>query len=168
VSTISNLYKGIKGIGIVCLDNLRLGPVAAYILRDLLVKSKNAGVRGIQVSDAGIKRLGSKVSDATKGFLQQKGFGTTDLMEPKRVNKYWLQSKDVIFTMDRFQKRDLIYDFFPNNQEMGKKFLVITEAAGIKEKIRDPLDDFNIDIKPVFQLIEKCCIEIFKKIEANY
>ena len=86
-------------------------------------------------------------------------------MEPTRVTKYWLKSKDIIFTMDRFQKRDLIYDFFRNDLDAHKKFLILNEAAGISERIRDPVDDYNADIKSVFILIEKCCKAIYQKIE---
>ncbi|WP_457920135.1 arsenate reductase/protein-tyrosine-phosphatase family protein [Candidatus Lokiarchaeum ossiferum] len=150
----------------VCIDDLRLSPVASLILRDLLIKSKKSNVRNIQVSHAGYKRRGSTVSDATKGFLQKRGFGTTDMLEPHRVSKAWLKSKDIIFTMDRFLRRDLIYDFFASNRkEMENKILVLNDAAGINEKIRDFEDDHNSDSSGVFNLIERCCNELYLQID---
>lgn len=151
-----------------CIDDLRLSPVASLILKDLLIKSKNSFVRSILVSHAGYKRRGSSVSDATKGFLQKRGFGITDMLEPHRVSKIWLKSKDVIFTMDRFIRRDLIYDFFPSKRkEMELKILVLNDAAKINEKIRDFGDDYNSDSSCVFNLIERCCKEIYLQIEKD-
>ncbi len=151
-----------------CIDDLRLSPVFSYLLKELLIKSKKSSVRGIQVNHCGYKRQGSKVSDTTKGFLQTKGFGTTDMLEPHRVNKSWLLSKDIIFTTDRFIRRDIIYDFFSTKtKEMQNKIFVLNDAAGINEKIRDFGDDYNTDSKSVFNLIERCCQKIFAQIERE-
>lgn len=145
-----------------------MSPVASYILRDLAIKSKNPKVRAIQFQDAGYKRSSSQISNSTKGFLQTRGFGTTDMMEIKRIDKYWLVQKDLVFVMDKFLQRDIIYDFFPLKAiEMKKKIVILNEVAGIKTRIRDPGEDFTEDITPVFELIERCCIEIMKKIEKE-
>ncbi len=136
-------------------------------MKDLVIKSKSSVVRRIQVDHAGYKRQGSKVADATKGFLQKRGFGTSDMLEPHRVNKLWLLSKDLVLTMDRFIKRDLIYDYFPAKvKEMQNKIIVLNDAAGM-EKIRDFGDDYNTDSTSVFNLIEQCCQEIYKQIERD-
>ena len=163
----SEILKGITSIGIICLDGVRLSPVAAVIMRDLLVKSKKSAVRSISVEDAGHKRTSSKVSNSSKGFLQQRGFGTTAFLEPKRVDKYWLKTKDLVLTMDRFIRRDILRDFYPTKKaEVEGHFLILNDAAGIRDKIRDPGDEVNAGIEDVFLLIEECVKKIVKKIEA--
>ncbi|WP_457558011.1 arsenate reductase/protein-tyrosine-phosphatase family protein [Candidatus Harpocratesius sp.] len=164
----ASIYKNVESIGIVCMDNTTLSPVAAYLFRDLAIKSRNPKIRKIRFFDAGYKRTHHSVSNSAKGFLQQRGFGTTDMMETHRVNKNWLVTKDIIFVMDRFLQRDLLYDFFPTKvEEMKKKILILNEAAGIDERIRDTSEDFYIDVTPTFLLIERCCIQIIKIIERE-
>lgn len=156
----------LEDIGIVCMDNTNLSPVAAYILRDLAVRSKNAKIRQLRFHDAGYKRTTNRVSNAAKGFLQQRGFGTTDMMETKRVRKRWLEKMDLILVMDKFLKRDILYDFFSTRvEEMKQKIHIFNEFAGINERIRDPGMDYTEDITPVFLLVERCCQNIMKKLE---
>ena len=163
----SKIYKGITSIGIVCDDNLKLSPVAAVIMRDLIVSSKNSNVRSIQIDHAGYKRTGNKVADSAIGFLQTHGFGSADYLEPKRINLKWLLSKDIIFTIDQFLKRDILYNYFSTKtKEMRDRILILSTAANINERIRDPKDDYNYDIASVYGLIEKCCKVIIKKIES--
>ena len=148
-------------LSLVCLDNTNLSLVAVYLLRDLAIYSSNPKIRQIWFHDAGYKRTSIRVSNAAKGFLQQRGFGTTDMMETKRVNKKWLEKKDLILVMDKFLKRDWIYDFFPTRvEEMNDKILLFNEFAGIEECIRDPGINYTEDNTPVFLHVKRCCRQI--------
>jgi protein-tyrosine-phosphatase len=161
-----NPFKDIQSIGIVDNDGTRLSPVAAVLIRDLLVRSKNPKVRSISVDGAGFKRTTLKVEDRAIGYLQTQGFGAAGMLEPKRIDKYWLKTKDLILTIDRFIKRDILYDYFPTTtDEWDEKILVFHEAAGINEKIQDPLDDYSVDIRNIFELIKKCVEKIIQKLE---
>jgi protein-tyrosine-phosphatase len=163
-----NVYKGASNIAIVCIDNTRLSPVAVVIMRNMASKSSNKFVKQIAFDAAGYKRSSMNVSDSAKGYLQRKGFHATAFMEAKRADKTFLKMKDIIFTIDRFIARDLLYDFFPTKTpEWKQKILVLNDAAGIKDKIRDPGEDYNADIDAVFELIEKCCKAIIKKLEMS-
>ncbi|MHA1520417.1 MAG: arsenate reductase/protein-tyrosine-phosphatase family protein [Promethearchaeota archaeon] len=161
-------FHKIETIGIVCIDNSSLSQVAAIICRDLAIRSKNPKVRSLQIYDAGYKRISQKVSDSAKGFLQTKGFGSSDMLEIKRINKQWLLKKDLVFVMDKFLQRDILYDFFPSrNSPMRDKIFILNEVAGIPTRIRDPGDDYNADHRAVYILIEKCCQKIMQRIEKE-
>ncbi|MHA1475413.1 MAG: arsenate reductase/protein-tyrosine-phosphatase family protein [Promethearchaeota archaeon] len=157
-----NPLKNAMDIGIVCIDNTKLSPVAAVLLRSYALQSNNSKVRDIQFYDAGYNR---EVADSAKGFLQQQGFGTTYMLESKRIDKKWIKSKDIILTMDRFLKRDIIYDYPLVHQDLKEKVFTLTEVAGIQERIRDPGEDYEEDLESVFLLIDKCCKGIIKKLE---
>ena len=158
--------KDIETVGIVCIDNARLSPVAAIICRDIAIKSKNPKIRALQFHDAGFRRISHKVSDSAKGFLQSQGFGSSDMLEIKRIDKQWLLKKDLILVMDKFLQRDILYDFFPTQvSAMKEKILILNEVAGISTRIRDPGDDYNADHGAVYLLIEKCCQKILQRIE---
>ena len=159
-------FKGLQEVGVVCSDDSRLSPVASRILRDLAIRSSKASVRQIQFWDAGINRS-DKISDAAKGFLQTRGFGTSSLMEVKRVDKYWIKTKDLILTSDRFIKREIVFNFPITNIDLNEKVFTLPEAAGINERIQDFKEDYNIDSSEVYELIERCCIALIKKIEAQ-
>ncbi len=159
-----NLLKNAMDIGIVCLDNTKLSPVAAVLLRSYALQSSNSKVRDIQFYDAGYNH-GEEVSNSTKGFLQKLGFGTTYMLKPRRINKKWIKSKSLILTMDKFIKRDIIYDYPLVHQNLRDKVFTLTEIAEIQEKIRDPGEDYDEDLESVFLLIDKCCKKIIKKLE---
>lgn len=159
-----NPLKNVMDIGIVCIDNTKLSPVAAVLLRSYALQSSNSKVRDIQFYDAGYNR-GGEVADSAKGFLQQKGFGTTYMLESKRIDKKWIKSKDLILTIDKFIKRDIIYDYPLIHQDLKDKVFTLTEIAGIQERIRDPGEDYEEDLESVFLLIDKCCKIIIKKLE---
>ncbi len=159
-----NPLKNAMEIGIVCIDNTKLSPIAAVLLRSYALQSSNPKVRDIQFYDAGYNR-GGEVADSAKGFLQQKGFGTTFMLESRRIDKKWIKSKDLILTMDKFIKRDIIYDYPIVHQDLKDKVFTLTEIAGIQERIRDPGENQEEDLEPVFSLIENCCKKIIKKLE---
>ena len=159
-----NMLKNVKDIGIVCIDNTKLSPVAAVLLRNFVIKSKNPNIRNIQVYDAGYER-GEKIADSARGFLQKRGFGTTFMLETTRIDKKWVKSRDLILTMDKFLKRDIIYDFPMNDQDLKLKVFTLNEISGINERIRDPGEDYGVDLDPIFELIEKCCKKIIEKLE---
>ncbi len=159
-------FSNVESIGIVCSDSLRLSPVAAVLLRYYISRSSYAAVRRFQVSNAGYNRAGSKISNRAIGFLQKKGFGVSDQLKPELVDRFWLTKKDLILTTDRFLQRNLIYDVFPTKSaEMKLKVFTLSEAAAKDGKIRDPGEDYGVDITPVFTLIEECCIAIVKRLE---
>ena len=159
-----NHLKNAIDIGIVCIDNTKLSPVAAVLLRSYALQSNNSKVRDIQFYDAGYNR-GGEVADSAKGFLQQQGFGTTYMLEAKRITKNWIKSKDLILTIDKFIKRDIIYDYPLVHQNLKDKVFTLTEVAGIQERIRDPGDNYEEDLESVFILIDNCCKKIIKKLE---
>ena len=159
-----NPLKNAMDIGIVCLDNTKLSPVAAVLLRSYATQSSNSKVRDIQFYDVGYNR-GGDVADSAKGFLQQQGFGTTYMLESRRIDKKWIKSKDLILTIDKFIKRDIIYDYPLVHQNLKEKVFTLTEIAEIQEKIRDPGEDCEEDLESMFLLIDKCCKKIIKKLE---
>jgi protein-tyrosine-phosphatase len=156
-----NSLKNAKDIGIVCIDNTKLSPV---LLRSYALQSSNPKVRDIQFYDAGYNR-GENIADSAKGFLQQHGYGTTFMLEPSRINKNWIKSKDLILTMDKYIKRDIIYDFPLVHQDLRDKVFTLPEFAGIQERIRDPGENYEEDLESVFILIDNCCKKIIKKLE---
>ena len=90
------------------------------------------------------------------------------MLEIKRIDKQWLLKKDLIFVMDKFLQRDILYDFFRSQiSTMKEKILILNEEAGISTRIRDPGEDFNADHRAVFLLIEKCCQKIMQRIEKE-
>ncbi|QEE15510.2 hypothetical protein DSAG12_01336 [Promethearchaeum syntrophicum] len=159
-----NRLKNAMDIGIVCIDNTKLSPVAAVLFRSYALQSNIPKVRDIQFYDAGYKR-GGEVANSAKGFLQTQGFGTTYMLESRRIDKQWIKSKDIILTMDKFIKRDIIYDYPLVHQDLKEKVFTLTEIAGIQEKIRDPGENYEEDLDSVFLLIDKCCKKIIKKLE---
>lgn len=162
---LQNALKGAQTIGIVDSDNVRFGPVAQVILNRMAVESKNGNVRKISFQTAGIKRTSDQVSNSAKGYLQQKGFGATDLLKPQRIDKYWVKTKDLIVVLEYYLKDKVIFDFFPTNfEEMGEKVLVLNEIVEISDPIRDPGTDEE-NLKPIYELLERCCKEFIKKLE---
>jgi protein-tyrosine-phosphatase len=162
-----NPFKGIQSVGLVCIDNTRLSPVAEVLLNRMAIESRNPKVRGISFHSAGYNRTIDKVADSAKGYLQMLGFSISPFMETDRINKDWLISKDLILTMDKFIRRDILFNYFPGSEtEWANKILVLNEAAGIGDKIRDPGSDPTADIKPVYNLIRRCCEALIKKLEG--
>ncbi len=160
-----DIFKGVETIGLVCIDSRRLSPVAAVLLRDMLLKSKKETVRSIQVYHGGYERKGHDISNRALSYLQRKGFTQSDQLRVERIDKIWARSKDLILTMDKFIKRDVIYDFPMTDKDLKKSVFTLTEAAGVNERIRDPGEDYSYEIDPVFDLIERCLKEIVKKLE---
>lgn len=159
-------FSTVSSIGIVCTDCSRLSPVAAVLLRYYMSRSTNASVRRIQVSNAGYNKVGLKISNRAISFLQKRGFGVSDHMKPVRIDRVWVEKKDLILSTDRFLKRNLIYDVFSTKvAEMRETVFTLPEAVGIDDKIRDPGEDRGIDIAPTFELIDKCCIKLVKILE---
>jgi protein-tyrosine-phosphatase len=163
-----NPLKGIATIGIVDPDNTRMGPVAQVIMNRLAVESKNATVRSMKFYTAGYNRTSHNVADSAKGYLQMNGFQATAFMQPERVDKDWLITKDLIICTDRFIKRDLLHDFFPASYNDWKdKMVVFTDLVGSKEVLRDPGDDPTAPTKPVYDLIKQCCELLIKRLEKE-
>jgi protein-tyrosine-phosphatase len=162
-----NPLKGVQSVGIVCIDNTRLSPVAEILLNRLAIESRNPKVRAISFHSAGYNRTADKIADSAKGYLQTLGFGLTPFMETDRINKDWLITKDIILTMDKYLRRDIIFNYFPGSErEWENKILVLNEVVGITEKIRDPGPDPIAETKHVYSLIQRCCEALIKKLEG--
>ena len=157
--------KKIHYIGIVCDDNSRLSPVATYLLRDLAIRSSHEWVRDLEIFSAGYKQVG-KLSNGAKGFLQTRGFGNTDLYAPTRVDKYWVRKKDLIITINRFLRLNLIHDYPISGVNMQEKIIPFPKISGLNEMVHDPGDDDPEALEKTFLLIEKGCKAIIKKFEA--
>ncbi len=139
-----------------------------YFFRDFASNSIKESIRQLRFNAAGYKRNTSKIADISKGFLITRGYKAVDYFEPTRINKSWLTSNDIIFTMDRFLRRDILFQYFPLQMEvMELRILTLSEAAGITDKIIDLGDDPSEDFHPVFNLLERCCRTIIQKIEAE-
>ena len=67
--------------------------------------------------------------------------------------------------MDKFIKRDIIYDFPLVHQDLRDKVFTLPEISGIQERIRDPGENYEEDLESVFILIDNCCKKIIKKLE---
>jgi len=162
----SNSLKNIQTIGVVDIDNVRLGPVAQVILNRTAVESKNAAVRGIKFYTAGYKRTIDNVADNAKSYLQTHGFGNVELMKPVRIDKNWIRTKDLIIVTEQYLRDKILFDFFPTTyEEWEKKIMIMNDLAGITEGIRDPGQDPLVSMKPIYELLERCCKEIIKKLE---
>lgn len=157
--------KKIQYVGIVCDDNARLSPVATYLLRDLAIRSSHEWIRSLEFFSAGYKQVG-KLSNGAKGFLQTRGFGNTDLYSPTRVDKYWVRKKDLIITMNRFLRLNLIHDYPITGVNMQEKIIPFPKISGLSEMVHDPGDDDPEELEKSFLLIEKGCKAIIKKFEA--
>jgi len=164
----TNSFKGVQTIGIVDLDNVRLGPVAQVILNRTAVESKNATVRGMKFYTAGYKRTVDQAADSAKSYLQTHGFGNAELLKPVRLDKNWLRTKDLIIVTEPYLRDKILFDFFPTTyEEWEKKIGIINEMVGISDVIRDPGPDPLVSMKPIYELLERCCKEIIKKLEMS-
>jgi protein-tyrosine-phosphatase len=164
----SSIFKNIAAVGIVCIDNVRLSPIAEVMLNRMAVESKNPKIRQINFYSAGFQRSSVKMADSTKGFLQKNGFDTSSLHDPERISKDWLVTKDIILTMDKFIRRDILHDYFPVvAPEWEEKILVFNEAVGISDRIRDPGNDPLAETTPVYELVKKCCEALILLLEKS-
>ena len=157
--------KNIRYIGVICNHNARLSPVAAFLLRDLAIRSSREWIRNLIFFSAGYKYAG-ELSNGAKSFLQTRGFGNMDLYSPTRVNKYWVRTKDLIITMNRFIRLKLLHDFPITGVNLSEKIIPFPEISEINEPIHDPGDDDPEALENTFLLIEKCCEALIRKLET--
>lgn len=159
------MKKKITSIGIVDIDSLRLAPVTAVLLRDMLQQSKNKNLHEINVEYAGYERTSQNISNSAKGYLQTKGFKNTDALDIYRIDKPWLMSKDLILTIDKYIKRDILYNYpIQGEQSLEPKTHILTEYVGINDKIRDPGTEGLYNIRDAYELIERCLEKLVAKI----
>ena len=122
--------KNFQSIGVVCIDNVRISPVAEILLNRMAAESKNAHVRGMKFFSAGYRRGDPKSPNSAKGFLQKKGFGNTELMKPQRIDKDWLRAKDLIIVTEKYLRNKILFDFFPTNSaDWDKKIVIMNESC---------------------------------------
>ena len=55
-----------------CIDNVRISPVAEILLNRMAAESKNAHVRGMKFFSAGYCRGESQVANSAKGFTKER------------------------------------------------------------------------------------------------
>lgn len=87
------MTKTINSVGVVCLANYCRSPVAKELLRN---KFKNS----LRVDSAGINPFVSAGMDArSNDYLKENGI-SFEIHNPKKIDKSFLTSLDVIFAMD--------------------------------------------------------------------
>lgn len=155
--------KEIKNIGIVSRYGDRLPPVAVSLFRYHALRSSKQNINHLQFWHAGIERA-QKIADDAQGYLQERGFATTSWMQPERVDKYWVKTKDLILVFDRFERKKLIFDFPIGGKDLNSSIMIINEIVG-QAPILDPELQEGLDSWGTYDQLEKCIIAILKNWE---
>ena len=143
------MIKKTKSIGFVCLANYCRSPVAKLLLKEKFQDQ-------LSVDSAGINPMVSAGMDIRSvNYLKNKNI-FSEIHNPKRIDKNFLNSSDIVFAMDASVLMHL-NKFFKNYRSKFKLFTYQHKNIHIKDPYKLSLEKYNNvmdDIKLVIDFFE--------------
>lgn len=134
-----------KNILFVCVGNICRSPTAEYWARSELMK---AGKTDIHLSSAGLSAMKNHpIEPAAQAILTQQGVDASAHIA-RQIDKNIVQSADIIFVMELWQKKELSV-VFPGSH--GKIFAL---GQWRNEEVIDPYRKGEAVFETVFELIK--------------
>ena len=120
----------------VCTGNICRSPMAKVIFEDMITKSPELTSAHIAVKSAGILNLDHhKASDEAVQLMRERGLDMTE-HRSRHIDQDLIDWSDIILVMEN-EHRENISGQFPHVQ---KKVLMLSEFAGEKGDVPDPID----------------------------
>ena len=150
----------IKKILIICFGNTARSPAGEYLTR-YYVKKYNLD---LSVQSAGFINAFADMQPLSKNYLRNKGIDPSGF-SPKTINHTLLEEHELIITMKKTHKRDILqeYDDVPDLQE---KMFTLKEFVGDSQDldIIDPYYESNSKFQEILEIIDDYIEKMVKKI----
>ncbi len=159
--------KKIKNVLFICLGNTARSPAAEYIAKARKQRYKDE-LKDVIFDSAGFINAFSYMQAESREYVKSKGVDPSDFV-PKIINRRIFEDNDLILTMERSHKRDIVANF-NNVQNIERKTFTLKEFAGETRylDIADPYymnpKEYNQILKIIDENVEK---SIKKIIELN-
>ncbi|MHA1804782.1 MAG: arsenate reductase/protein-tyrosine-phosphatase family protein [Promethearchaeota archaeon] len=152
----------IKKVLFICYGNTARSPVAWALARDL--KKIYRELSEVEFDSAGFINAFSYMQPESRAFLDAKNIFHSDFV-PKIINRRLLANQDLILTMEKVHKQQIL-EAYGNIEEIRKKVFTLKEFNGEKEEM-DIIDPYYTDSKTyekILKIIESQVKEMVQKI----
>ena len=149
----------ISRIGFVCSGNTCRSVMAENYARKIILENR---IDNISVSSAGLCVKDEKVSENTTLVLRKENISLSHT--PKQIDRYFIESNDLILTMTRDQKKKILA-IFP---EYDNKVFTLSEYSGVGGDVYDPYGKDYTFYEAVFEQIKRMVDVLIRKVsEVN-
>ncbi|MBY8982270.1 MAG: hypothetical protein KGD57_04925 [Candidatus Lokiarchaeota archaeon] len=152
--------KSIKNILIICTGNTARSPVAEYIAK---YYAQKYGIN-LKINSCGLFNAFNYMQPQSRAYLDKMGINHSDF-RPQVVNLKLLKEADLIITMERYHKEQILYNY-ELDDSIKSEIFTLKEFNGDKEDfdIIDPYNGSSSFYKKILEIIKNNIEKMIQKI----
>ncbi|MFO8018021.1 MAG: low molecular weight protein arginine phosphatase [Promethearchaeia archaeon] len=151
----------IKKILIICYGNTARSPAAEYLARHY---ARQYDI-DIKVQSAGFINAFSDMQPLSKEYLKEKGIDPSDF-RPQTINRILLEEHDLIITMEKSHKRDILRDYSYLDNLENRIYTLKEFTDNTKDlDIIDPYYESSEKFQEILEIIDKYVEKMVKKLK---
>jgi len=153
----------LRNILFVCAGNTARSPAAEYLAKFYADKAN----LNINFSSAGLFNAFTYMQPESRAFLDKKNIDHSNF-SPQTINRNLLEKQDLIITMERSQKTQIINNY-SDIDRISEKIYTLKEFNGETTSldIEDPYYTSNSRYKEILKLIDENIEKMIQKIKEN-